>query len=76
MEMAEPEKCVLEGIEVANLTHEALDDIFLNRRVEATEKLNRAEIIADNSECMSRVLKDRIRGVTRVLRAEIATGRL
>jgi len=73
---AEKEKCSLEGIELANLTHEALDDIFLNRRVEATEKLNKAEIIADNSECMSRALKDRIRGVTRVLRMEIATGRL
>jgi len=70
------EKCVVEGIEVANLTHEALDDIFLNRRMDATEKLNKAEIIADNSECMSHALKERIRGVTRVLRAEIAVGRL
>jgi len=68
--------CVLEGIEAANLMHEALDDIFLNRRVEATEKLNKAEILADNSECMSRPLKDRVRDVTRALRKEIATGRI
>jgi hypothetical protein len=70
------DKCVLEGIEVANLTHEALDDIFLNRRVEATDKLNKAEILADNSECMSKELRDRIRTAVRALTMEIATGRV
>jgi hypothetical protein len=70
----EKEKCFLTGVEVANLTHEALDDIFLNRRMEATEKLGKAEIIADNSECMSHELKDRIRTAVRALTMEIATG--
>jgi hypothetical protein len=73
---ASSETCFLEGVEVANLTHEALDDIFLNRRADATEKLNKAEILADNSECMSGPLKDRVRDVTRALRMEIATGRI
>ena len=68
------DKCVLEGLEVANITHEALDDIFLNRRIEAIEKLNNAEIIADNSQCMSRELQDRIRTAIRALTMEIATG--
>ena len=72
----EKEKCFLTGVEVANLTHEALDDIFLNRRLEATEKLNRAEILADRSECVSVGLKERIRGVAEALRSEVAKGRI
>lgn len=67
------DKCVLEGIEIANLTHEALDDIFLNQRVEATEKLNKAEITVDQSECMSAEMRDRIRRAVRALTMEIAT---
>ena len=74
--MSAEEKCFLEGVELANLTHEALDDIFLNRRMEATEKLNKAEILADRSECMSAGLKERIRGVAEALRSEVAKGRI
>lgn len=68
--------CFLEGVEIANLTHEALDDLLLNEKMEATEKLNKAEIMADNSECMTKRLKDTIRDVTRALRMEIATARV
>lgn len=70
------DKCTTEGIEIANIAHEALDDIFLNRRVEATEKLNNVEILVDKSECMTKEMRDRIRNPVRALLSEIAVGRV
>jgi len=61
---------------VANLTHEALDDIFLHRLVEATEKLNNAEILANKSECIRESLRIDIRAVAKALRREIAAAKV
>jgi len=53
---------------VANLLHEGLDDILLDHRVEGFEKINRAQIIVDQSECVGVTLKTTVRQLAQGLR--------
>jgi len=66
--LPEEEKCFLEGVELANLLHEGLDDILLGRRVEGFEKINKAQIISDQSECVGTSLKMTVRQLAQGLR--------
>jgi hypothetical protein len=68
------EKCTFEGIELANVTHEALDDFLLGRRSEAHEKLKRAETLTDQSNCLTGLSKTNIYLVIRALREEVERG--
>jgi len=66
--LVDAEKCFLQGVELANLLHEGLDDILLGRRVEGFEKINKAQVISDQSECVGTALKTTIRQIAQGLR--------
>lgn len=71
MSLIPESECVLEGIEVANLTHAALDSILTDNYGKAKSEVSSAEDIINKSTCMSEDLKWRTSAVVHQLRAVI-----
>lgn len=73
MSLIPESECVLEGIEVANLTHAALDSILIGADSKAHSEISAAEDIIRKSTCMSEELKEKTSLVVRELKEAIRT---